>query len=427
MWFCSERISWTNSDHRFLVRGLNGSTLGESAGQVRPAPFMHGSAVKTSVRGGRRSRGASKSKMRGSLSDVAVVDSRSEGGSSEGDGSAFNARAASGVVDGVHGVHGVHGVDGVDGVDLTTADEAARLGVDDVILGALKKHKFNLKIKEIEEVVRRFVLGAEEPEFLFDLALTQTTFERLLAHRVAQHWGLETRVLEDRETIVATWPKGKAREAPEVELGSLPVVVDDPDGDEWVRGRGGTLGRRRAGGRVDAARGGHGVYDAQMYFYQQMMYQHQQMIMYQMMHQQGMGSGVPPAVQPSAYSSSPSPSHGSREASEHPSPTRQMPESPASSMSSASNGRVIGGAESPGMPVGNSPIYPPVFGGYGGPPMMMGGGVPPYGVHVPVVPIMLPDGRIVYQQQPIQPVAVPPPPPPPPPANAPGSNAASSR
>ena len=380
-----------------------------------PAPEP---AVKLCEKG---ERCASKPKMRGSLSDNAVVDlarrgdSSSEGGRSEveGDGPAWNANAASDVAKADH---------------LTDVDDAARCGVDEVILGALKKYKFNQKIKEIEQVVRGFVLDGDKKELVFDIELTETTFERLLAHRVAQHWGLETRVLEDRETIVGTWPAGRARVGPAVELGSLQVVIEGPDCDDREGGRG--RGRRRVGGRgdgrMDAMRGGLGGYDEQQrqYYYHQMMYQHQQMVMYQMMHQQGMGGGMVhsgvPSVQANAYSGSPSPSHGSLEGSEHPSPTRQMSGSPASPAGSASNGRMMGGAESPGMPMGNSPMYPPVYGGYGGPPMMMGGSMPPYGIPLPVVPIMLPDGRIVYQQQPIQPVAVPPPPPPP---IAPGPNA----
>lgn len=357
--------------------------------------------------GGRRA-----SKMRGSLSDTAVVDmagradSGSEGGRSEmeADGSAWNANGAS---------------DGANAVD------ASRPEVDEVILGALKKYKFNQKIKGIEQVVRGFVLGEGDGELVFEAKLTGTTFERLLVHRVAQHWGLETRVLEDRTTIVGTWPADRARSAPAVELGSLEVVVDDGGCDDGEKVRGGGRGRRRAArgdwGHGDAARAAHGGYDDQQrqYFYEQMMYQHHQMMMYQIMHQHGMGGGMAhsgvPQVQANAYSGSPSASHGShgsQEGSEHPSPTRHMPVSPASSMGSVSNGRMMGGAESPGMPLGSSPMYPPVFSGYGGPPMMISG-MPPYGMRVPVVPIMLPDGRIVYQQQPIQPVAVPPPPPPP--------------
>lgn len=311
--------------------------------------------------------------------------------------------------------------------------------VDRVLFGALKKSKFNPKIREIEGIVRDFVLNSTETELSFEKETTDTTFERLLVHRVSQHWGLETRVLEDRCTIVGTWPEGRERVEPEVVLGSLELELEEEEQEIVGTTRMYDSGRSRerrdrranekhvAGGPYDtryfsmAETAAHGSYtDHQLqFYYQQMMYQqqhHQMMMMH--LQQQGVNgmpgmSGMPPmGMSGSGYTS---PAGRSSDGS----PGRQVPGSPASTMSTVSMmsmGSEFERAHAQGM--GSPGMFHQINGGYMGPPnaMMMGTGMPgmhgPYGMHMPVVPIMLPDGRIVYQQQPIQPIAVPPPPPP---------------
>lgn len=307
--------------------------------------------------------------------------------------------------------------------------------IDQVLYGALKKAKFNKKIKEIEARVRDFVLGAPEvSELTFEEGTTETTFERLLVHRVAQHWGLTTLVLADRCTIVGRWPDGRERKEPPTVLGSLAVELEDEQESRESAGStrstrsirsirsSGSTGSAGAAGPSSTKKGsrrerppspgGSGspyssmYYDQQIqYFYEQMMYHqhHQQHLAMMSMQQQGVG--VNNGYARTARNASPM--EGS--------PVRQAPGSPADPM----NMMNVSAEFERALTMGESPMYQQqMHGGYGGPPPpMMGGGMPvmhgPYGMHMPVVPIMLPDGRIVYQQQPIHPIAVPPPPPPP--------------
>ena len=314
--------------------------------------------------------------------------------------------------------------------------------VDQVLYGALKKAKFNKKIKEIEARVRDFVLGAPEvSELTFEEGTAETTFERLLVHRVAQHWGLTTLVLADRCTIVGRWPDGRERKEPPTVLGSLAVELEDEQESRESAGSTRSIRLTRSTGSTGAAgpsptkKGSRRernppssaesrspyssmYYDQQsQYFYEQMMYHqhHQQHLAMINMQQQGVGVNnggmhAQTAQTVGGYARTArnaSPMEGS--------PVRQAPGSPANTM----NMMYVSAEFERALTMGESPMYQQqMHGGYGGPPPpMMGGGMPvmhgPYGMHMPVVPIMLPDGRIVYQQQPIHPIAVPPPPPPP--------------
>jgi hypothetical protein len=110
------------------------------------------------------------------------------------------------------------------------------LPCDAVLYSALCRSRHRPKVLEIEKVVENFVMHSEEDEFEFLEETAKSTFERLLVHRTAQHWGLSTRVVNTSDhqcSIIAR--KGEGFENGKIPkrcpLSDLKVTVEDDSND----------------------------------------------------------------------------------------------------------------------------------------------------------------------------------------------------
>ena len=118
------------------------------------------------------------------------------------------------------------------------------LPCDAVLYSALCRARHRPKVLEIEKLVEKFIMHSEEDEFEFLEETAKSTFERLLVHRTAQHWGLSTRVVNTNGhqcSIIARKGEGfknrKLRKS--CPLSELKVTVEDDfngDGDHRYGG-----------------------------------------------------------------------------------------------------------------------------------------------------------------------------------------------
>ena len=103
-----------------------------------------------------------------------------------------------------NGLENVSSSDGREGDGMPPCDE--------VLYNALCSYRHRSTIIDIEKQVEEFVVGAGGQEMRFEE--NGSTFERLLVHRTAQHWGLLTRVAQGGEgahsSIIASRPGGDA-------------------------------------------------------------------------------------------------------------------------------------------------------------------------------------------------------------------------
>lgn len=99
---------------------------------------------------------------------------------------------------------------------------------DHVLLSALSKPQHRDKVLEIEQIVQDFVTGSKEKELTFSADLAKSTFERLLVHRISQHWGLSTRVDGSKCLIVATRLQ-EEQKVPEVLLKEIEVEMEEDE------------------------------------------------------------------------------------------------------------------------------------------------------------------------------------------------------
>eukprot|EP00889_Picochlorum_renovo_P007269 jgi/Picre1/34299/NNA_001772.t1 len=79
-------------------------------------------------------------------------------------------------------------------------EENGTLPCDEVLYNALCSYRHRNRIIDIEKQVEEFVVELDEEEMRFEE--NGTTFERLLVHRTAQHWGLATRVAQGGEGVI---------------------------------------------------------------------------------------------------------------------------------------------------------------------------------------------------------------------------------
>ncbi|GAB4823726.1 hypothetical protein N2152v2_010772 [Parachlorella kessleri] len=103
--------------------------------------------------------------------------------------------------------------------------EAATL-VDHALRDALCHPKNRASVLKLEEEVEAFVLSSQAPQYIFSRDMT--SYERLLAHRTAQHWGLETTTISqgpDQGKIVAY--RGPHARVPKVKLSQVPVSIEE--------------------------------------------------------------------------------------------------------------------------------------------------------------------------------------------------------
>ena len=121
-------------------------------------------------------------------------------------------------------------------LDLTD-DQERGAPCDSVILNALSKRESRGKVIEIEHLVQEFVARSESREMTFSPNLTHSTFERLLVHRISQHYGLSTSVDASDCVIVATKVKDVQKAA--VVLKDIEVEMQE-DEEGWQHS-----GRRR--------------------------------------------------------------------------------------------------------------------------------------------------------------------------------------
>lgn len=118
------------------------------------------------------------------------------------------------------------------------------LKCDHVILKALSKRESRSKVIEIENIVRAFVTTSQTDELILSADLTKTTYDRLLAHRISQHYGLSTRVNKPDCAIVVTRLEGEQR-TPLV-LKDIEVELEQVEEKEgWHHGR-----KHRQPGRI---------------------------------------------------------------------------------------------------------------------------------------------------------------------------------
>ncbi|KAI8111448.1 hypothetical protein M9435_003949 [Picochlorum sp. BPE23] len=108
-------------------------------------------------------------------------------------------------------------------------EENGTLPCDEVLYNALCSYRHRNRIIDIEKQVEEFVVELDEEEMRFEE--NGTTFERLLVHRTAQHWGLATRVAQGGEgahSCIIASRQGGAMERPEVVLRDLKVTMEGP-------------------------------------------------------------------------------------------------------------------------------------------------------------------------------------------------------
>ncbi|KAL6782781.1 hypothetical protein ACKKBG_A08105 [Auxenochlorella protothecoides x Auxenochlorella symbiontica] len=102
--------------------------------------------------------------------------------------------------------------------------EKAVQSVDHALRDALCHPKNRAVVLQLEADVSWFVSNSREPQFVFTGDMS--SYERLLAHRVAQHWGLETTIISqgpDQGRILAS--RSFHTGSPSIKLMDVPVAL----------------------------------------------------------------------------------------------------------------------------------------------------------------------------------------------------------
>lgn len=104
-----------------------------------------------------------------------------------------------------------------------TEADASDDAIDHALRDALAHPKNRLPVLRLEAEVEAFLLNTSESQHVFPPDMS--SYERLLAHRTAQHWGMDTSTIShgaDQGRIVAT--RTPASGIPKVRLGDVPLV-----------------------------------------------------------------------------------------------------------------------------------------------------------------------------------------------------------
>ncbi|KAH7624982.1 hypothetical protein Ndes2526B_g00357 [Nannochloris sp. 'desiccata'] len=106
-------------------------------------------------------------------------------------------------------------------------EEEEEHAVDHALRDALSRHKHRNSVLRLEAEVEDFVLKSTEPSHNFSGEMS--SYDRLLVHRTAQHWGLDTSTLSqgpDHGSILAV--RTVRTGPPQIKLTDLPVTMEEP-------------------------------------------------------------------------------------------------------------------------------------------------------------------------------------------------------